>query len=61
MASDFFQNIMRWNIERNGTKGSFPYFYYDNLSLAAVFTASTSKVRKLIPLPDLLPIELTPG
>jgi hypothetical protein len=61
MTSDFFQGIMRWNIERNGTTRPLPYFYYDNLLLAAAFTASTTKVRKLIPHPDLRPIELAPG
>lgn len=61
MTSDFFQGIMRWNIERNGTTRPLPYFYYDNLLLAAVYTASTSKVKRLIPHPDLLPIELYPG
>ena len=61
MTSAFFQGIMRWNIERNGTPRTLPGFYYDNLSLAAIFTASTTKVRNLIPHPDLIPIELTPG
>lgn len=61
MSSDFFKDMMRWNVERNGTSVLLPYFYYDNLSLAAVYTASTSAVRKLIPHPNMLPIELTPG
>lgn len=61
MDSEFFQGIMRWNVERNGTTRLLPYFYYDNLMLAAVFTASTRKVQSLIPHPDLHLIELTPG
>lgn len=61
MVSDFFKNTIQWNVERNGTKATLPYFYYDNLSMTAVYTASTSGVRKLIPHPDLHPIEWNPG
>jgi len=61
MTSVFFQNLARWNIEHNGTTVALPYPYYDYLSLGGVFTASTPEVRKLIPQPDLFPIELRPG
>jgi hypothetical protein len=61
MTSDFFRGIMRWNVERNGVTRLLPYFYYDSLSLGTVYTASSVEVRKLIPHPDLHPIELTPG
>lgn len=61
MTSDFFEGIMRWNVEKNGTTRPLAYLYYDNLLLAAAYTASTTRVRKLIPHPDLHPIELVPG
>lgn len=61
MTSEFFKNTVRWNVERNGTRVNLPYFYYDNLFMTAVYTASTARVRQLIPHPDLHPIEWSPG
>ena len=61
MVSEFFQGIVRWEVERNGTKRTLPYFYQDCLSLTAAYTASTAEVRKLIPYPDIHPLELIPG
>ena len=61
MTSDFFKGIIRWNIERNDTKAVLPYFYYDNLSMTAIYTASKAAVRKLIPHPTIHPIEWNPG
>jgi len=61
MTTDLFQGITQWNVERNGTIRRLPYFYYDILSIAAVYTASTNRVRRLLPHSDLLPIELVPG
>jgi hypothetical protein len=61
MVSEFFQGIVRWEVERNGTKRTLPYFYQDCLSLTAAFTASTAEVRKLIPYRNIHPMELIPG
>ena len=61
MTSDFFKDILKWNVERKGSTEALPFFYYDMLSIAAVYTASTPRVRKLLPHPDLHPIELVPG
>ena len=61
MGSDFFEGLMRWSIERNGTTVRLPYPYFDSLLFSAVYTASTPQVRRLIPREDLHPIELTPG
>jgi hypothetical protein len=61
MASDFFQGIMRWNVERNGVIRPLPYFYYDNFSIAGVYTASKARVKTLIPHPDLHLLEFRPG
>jgi hypothetical protein len=61
MTSEFFKNTVQWNVEKNGTRVSLPYFYYDNLFMTAIYTASTARVRQLIPHPDLHPIEWNPG
>jgi hypothetical protein len=61
MKSDFFKDILKWKVERKGTTEALPFLYYDMLSIAAVYTASTPRVRKLLPHPDLHPIELVPG
>ncbi len=61
MSSQFFKDTIRWHVEKKGTTSDMPYFYYDNLSIAAVFTASTPKVRSLIPHADLIPMEFSPG
>lgn len=41
--------------------GRLPVFYYDNTSMTAAFMASTKKVRKLLPDPDMHLIEVFPG
>jgi len=60
-TSGFFEGLMQWNVERNGTIRPLPYLYYDCRSFAAVYTASTSKVRNYIPNADLHLLELLPG
>jgi hypothetical protein len=59
--SNFFQGIVRWMVEKNGTRRLAPFFYLDGLSLNAIYTASTAIVRKLIERPDLHPMEIWPG
>jgi hypothetical protein len=61
MSNGFFADIVRWEFERNGTRRTLPYFYYDNLSMVAVFLASSSEIRKLLPHPDMKPVEIIPG
>jgi len=61
MTTNFFDNIQKWQIERNGTQGLLPAFYFDNLFLTGVYSASTKRVRELIPHTDLHPVELWPG
>jgi len=61
MTSAFFDNVMRWRVERNGTSFLLPFFYYDTMSMAAIYTASTARIRALLPHPCLHPIELVPG
>jgi hypothetical protein len=63
MKSDFFKGIVQWEIKKEGLEGSFklPVFYYDNTSITAIYTASTSKVKKYLPHPEMYPVELFPG
>jgi hypothetical protein len=57
----FFDNWVRWDFERSGTRRTLPYFYYDASSLSAVFAASSSKIKDLLPNPDMKPVEMVPG
>jgi hypothetical protein len=62
MSSDFFDQIKQWEIAGKLTpQRKVPVFYYDSTSLEATYTASTEKVRKYLPHPDMHPIELQPG
>ncbi len=63
MKGDFFKGIVQWEFKKEGLEGNFklPVFYYDNTSVTAIYTASTSKVRKYLPHPDMNPVELFPG
>jgi len=61
MTSDFFEDLVCWNVERNGTTSPLPFRYFDTLAFGAAYTAATAKVRGLLPHPDLIPIELRPG
>jgi hypothetical protein len=59
--SDFFKGIMQWEFDWQGEKGRLPVFYYENSSMSAIYTASTDKVRKLLPKEEMHPIEVFPG
>jgi hypothetical protein len=61
MASEFLQSVIRWNIDRNGSRRLLPYLYYDIAWIAGIYTASTAIVRELLPSRELRPIELIPG
>ena len=61
MRGDLFKGIEQEEFELQGRKGKMPVFYYDNTSLTAFFTASTARVRKLLPHREMKPIELYPG
>jgi hypothetical protein len=58
MNRDLFDGIKQWEFESKGIKGKLPVFYYDNTSVTAIYTASTDKVKELLPHPDMRPIEL---
>lgn len=61
MDSEFLHSVIRWSIERKGSKRFLPYLYYNMAWIAGIYTASTERVRKLLPASELRPIELYPG
>jgi hypothetical protein len=56
---DFFKGVIQWEMMTKdlSLEGKLPVFYYDNTSMTAIYTASTEKVRRLLPLPDMHPVE----
>jgi hypothetical protein len=61
MNRDFFKDIKQWDFSWQGMPGKLPVFYYDTTSITAIYSASTRKVKNLLPLPQMRPIEIFPG
>jgi hypothetical protein len=61
MTNEFFDQYIRWEFERSGVKRIMPYFYYDAAFSTATFTAASSRIKPLLPHPDMNPIEFLPG
>ena len=61
MSGELFKGVKQWEFDWQGRKAKLPVFYYDNTSLTEIFTASTEKVRRLLPHPEMRPIEMYPG
>ncbi|MBC8434344.1 MAG: acetoacetate decarboxylase family protein [Desulfobacterales bacterium] len=61
MTSEFFKGVKQWPMEGEGGSGKLPCFYYDNTAFTAIYTASTAKVRNLLPKSQMNPVELMPG
>lgn len=61
MRGELFKGIKQWEFDQAGRNFKLPVFYYDNTSITAIYTASTSKVKKLLPHPAMSPIEMLPG
>jgi hypothetical protein len=61
MKGDIFKGVKQWDTEIDGARAKRPLFFYDSFSMQAIYTASTKKVLKYIPHPDMHPIELVPG
>jgi len=61
MRGDFFKGVVQWEFDWRGSKGILPIFYHDNTSMSAIFMASTDKVKKYLPLPEMKLIEVFPG
>jgi hypothetical protein len=60
---DFFKGVIQWDFYHQEMERSFllPVFYYDNTSMTAIYTAATAGVRRLLPLPDMHPVEISMG
>jgi len=63
MNTKFFEGIVQheFNSPDGKFKGKIPVFYYDNTSMTAIYTASTSKVRRFLPHHKMRPVEVFPG
>lgn len=61
MRGELFKGIKQWEFEQAAKKFKLPVFYYDNTSITAIYTASTSKVKKVLPHSAMNPIEMFPG
>jgi hypothetical protein len=55
----FFDGIYQWHNTEYDVR--MPIFYYDNLSMTAIYTASTKKLKPLLPVEDMHPVEMFPG
>ncbi len=60
---DLFKGVMQWEMMTKdlSLEGRMPTFYYDDTAMTATYTASTDKVRKLLPLPVMHPVEAWSG
>ena len=61
VSMGFFDNWIRWKFERNGTIEILPYFYYDAAAFTAIYSASSTKIRELLPRAEMNPVEVFPG
>lgn len=61
-ASEFLAGVYQWQFpEGLETPLRLPVYYYDNSLMSAAFTASTAKVRALLPSAEMHPVETVPG
>jgi hypothetical protein len=58
-VNNFFAGIEQ--VDYKDYNVTLPIFYYDNTAFSAIYTASTSKMRKYLPSPDMHPVEIFPG
>jgi hypothetical protein len=61
MSNEFFKGVQQWEFNLGELPFKLPVFYYDTTTITAIYTASTGKVKELLPLPQMNPIELSPG
>jgi len=61
MTENFFKGIKQWDFQKEDLQFKLPVFYYDTTSITAIYTADTQKVKSLLPLPEMNPVELFPG
>jgi hypothetical protein len=60
---EFFKGVIQWDMMMKdlSLEGKLPVFYYDNTAMTAIYTASTIKVRRLLPRADMHPVEVIKG
>jgi len=60
---DFFKGVIQWEIMMKdlSLEGKLPVFYYDNTAMTAIYTASTTLIRRLLPRTDMHPVEVIKG
>lgn len=63
MEAGLFEGVAQWEFRHAalGRAAKLPIFYYDNTAMTAVFTASTAKIRRVLPRKEMFPIEVWPG
>lgn len=59
--SPFFKDTPRDTLDMEGQPIELPVLYYDFRFVSSIFTARTSNLKKLLPLPSFKPIEVFPG
>lgn len=57
----FFKDTTKKTRDMDGQQIELPILYYDVRCINSIFTAKTSKLRKLLPHPNFRPIEMWPG
>lgn len=57
----FFKDTPRKTLDMAGQQIEFPILYYDLRCMTNIFTAKTSRLKKLLPHPNFRPIEIWPG
>ena len=57
----FFRDVPRKTYDMEGEQIEFPVLYYDLRYINAIFTAKTSKLKKLLPHPNFKPVTIWPG
>ncbi len=61
MSDEFFKGVKQWEFKLGELPFKLPVFYFDTTTITAIYTASAARVKELLPLPQMKPIELSPG
>lgn len=58
---DFFKDTPRKALEMKGLSLEFPVLYYDFRFTTCIFTARINRLKKILPHPQFIPIQIWPG
>ncbi len=58
---DFFKDTSRKTLEMKGLSVEFPVLYYDFRFTTCIFTAKINRLKKMLPHPQFVPIQIWPG